>query len=424
MRRALALARVLIAFWVTAGGAAAQSYDYPFSDPYVATVVGTPKEYQAELPKQIPIEQHSISIFKDREPPEVFWYDDQLHYSYAVQDGPAPLVFLIAGTGGSYAGEKNRMMARAFYQAGFHVVSLSSPTFMNFIVAASETGVPGHAYQDAEDLYRVMERIWARLKKDVQVTDFYVTGYSLGGFNTAFVTWLDERRKVFRFKKALLINPPVRLYSSISLLDRMTQNIPGGVDNFNRFFERLMKGFSEIYKRSDQLEMGPDTLYRAYKALHLKDEQVAALIGVSFRLSSATLAFTSDVINDFGYIKPKNVHLTKNTSLDVYSRVAHRLGFTDYFHYVFYPYFKAKDPSLTRSGLIEEMSLADMEDYLRGAQKIEVMHNQDDIILQPGEIDFFRRVFGERATIYPKGGHCGNMAYRDNVAHMVGVFKQ
>jgi len=43
--------------------------------------------------------------------------------------------------------------------------------------------------------------------------------------------------------------------------------------------------------------------------------------------------------------------------------------------------------------------------------------------LAPGEIDFFREVFGERAKIYPHGGHCGNMAYPDNLAFMVGFFK-
>ena len=52
------------------------------------------------------------------------------------------------------------------------------------------------------------------------------------------------------------------------------------------------------------------------------------------------------------------------------------------------------------------------------------MHNIDDIILEPGEIDFVPRVFGDRAKIYPRGGHCGNMEYRDNVAHMVSVFAQ
>ena len=69
----------------------------------------------------------------------------------------------IAGTGSPYDSVKNQDMARAaFYHAGFHVVSLSSPTYANFIVAASTTGVPGHAYKDAEDLYRVMERIGIR----------------------------------------------------------------------------------------------------------------------------------------------------------------------------------------------------------------------------------------------------------------------
>ena len=47
------------------------------------------------------------------------------------------------------------------------------------------------------------------------------------------------------------------------------------------------------------------------------------------------------------------------------------------------------------------------------------MHNEDDLILLPGEIDFFSETFGSRAKIYPYGGHCGNMAHRDNVAHMV-----
>ena len=90
----------------------------------------------------------------------------------------------------------------------------------------------------------------------------------------------------------------------------------------------------------------------------------------------------------------------------------------------FFPYQKEKNPALTRDKLIADMSLTGIEDYLRTAEKIEVMHNQDDIILEPGQIDFFPRVFGDRAKIYPRGGHCGNMDFRDNVTHMVNVFSQ
>ena len=399
------------------------SYDYPFDDTYLATVLGTPKEYRAELPEKIPLKKRKIKIF-DRDTPDALWYDEELRYSYALQKRAAPLVFLIAGTGASYDGGKNTNMGKAFYKAGFHVVSISSPTYMNFIVSSSKSGVPGHAFGDAEDIYRVMETIWGKLKKKIEVTDFYVTGYSLGGFNAAFVTYLDEKRQVFNFRKALLINPPVRLYSSISLLDRMLENIPGGVDNFPLFYDKLVEEIGRVYKRADQINFGEEFLYQAFKAVNPDDEELAALIGVSFRISSANMAFTSDLMTDQGYIKPTNVRFTKNTSPGKFQHVAQRLGFTDFFHGYFYPYHKARNPDLSRTELIEQMSLSTIEDYLRSAEKIEVMHNQNDLILEPGEIDFFPRVFGHRAKIYPKGGHCGNMDYRDNVAHMVNVFRQ
>ncbi len=400
-----------------------ESYDFPFENPFVATVLGTPQEYRAELPERIPLRKREMEIF-DRDVPEPLWFDERLRYSYALQRGPAPLVFLIAGTGASYDGVKNTNMGKAFFKAGFHVVSISSPTHMNFIVSSSKSGIPGHAFEDAEDIYRVMEKIWNKLEKKIEVTDFYITGYSLGGFNTAFVTYLDEKKQTFNFRKALLINPPVRLYSSISLLDRMLENIPGGVDNFPRFYDKLVAEISRIYERADRVDLGEEFLFQAFKAVDPENEELAALIGVSFRISSANMAFTSDLMTDWGYIKPKNVRFTKNTSPGNLNAVAHRLGFTDFFHVYFYPYHKARDPDLRRSELIEQMSLSTIEDYLRSAEKIEVMHNEDDLILEPGEIDFFPRVFGDRAKIYPKGGHCGNLDYRDNVAHMVNVFRQ
>jgi len=415
---------LLAAVWLSTGWASPAVYDFPIDNKYLATVVGTPPGFRADLPKKIPLKHRSITIFEDREVPEAFFFDEKLRYSQALQKGPAPLVFLIAGTGAAYNGGKNVNMARAFYQAGFHVVSISSPTYMNFIVAASRSGVPGHTVEDAEDIYRVMERIWDTLKDRVEVTDFYVTGYSLGGFNAAFVTWLDETKQTFNFRKALLINPPVRLYSSISLLDRMLNNIPGGIDNFPQFYDKLVEQLTRVYKKSDTVDIGEDFLYQAFEAVDPDNEELAALIGVSFRISSANMAYTTDLMTDFGYIKPKNVTMTKNSSPSEFMKVAHRLGFTDFYHVYFFPYQKAKNPSLTRSGLINDMSLSSIEDYLRSAEKIEVMHNVDDIILEPGDIDFFPRVFGDRAKIYPRGGHCGNMDFRDNVTHMVNVFSQ
>ena len=410
------------AIWSGAASAGdASSYGFPIEDRFMATVVGTPDGYQKEFPK-IPVKVDRITVFPDRKVPEYLWYESEMRYTHAFQDKPARLIFLIAGTGASHNSEKNYAMGRAFYYSGFHVVTLSSPTHPNFLVSASKTGVPGHAVHDAEDLYRVMELIQDKFRNDIEVTDFYVAGYSLGGFNTAFVTWLDEKRKVFNFRKALLINPPVRLYSSISMLDRMLENIPGGLDNFTAYYDKIVKALGTVYSQADRLEFNEEFLYQVFQELQPRDEELAALIGLAFRFSSAHLAFTSDLMTDFGYIKPKNVTLGRYSSPGEYAKVAMRLGYTDYFHRFYYPFYNARlDKPVSRREMIENISLKTIEDYLHDSDKIYVIHNQDDLILAEGEIDFFPRVFGERARIYPHGGHLGNMKYIDNMRHMLKV---
>ncbi|MFZ0467452.1 MAG: hypothetical protein WAL92_00875, partial [Thiogranum sp.] len=65
--------------------------------------------------------------------------------------------------------------------------------------------------------------------------------------------------------------------------------------------------------------------------------------------------------------------------------------------------------------------LESIEDYLPNSKKIYVMDNRNDLILEEGEVDYLKRVFGDRATLYPYGGHCGNMQYVDNVSQMLRV---
>ncbi len=399
-------------------------YDYPFVDPFAATVVGTPSGYRAPLPKRIPVDQLEISIFKDREVPDVFWYNDKLKFSLARQDHRAPLIFNIAGTGAGHNSNLMKVMQRAFYKAGFHVISLPSPTHSNFIVSASNTGVPGRVEDDAADLYRVMELAYERVKERIDVSEFYLTGYSLGAWQAAFVAHLDEEAQVFNFAKVLMINPPVSLYSSIRILDQMLlDNVPGGINGLDDYFERVFGAFVEVYKDHEFTNFGEDFLYRAYTTYEPGDEQLAALIGLSFRMSSSNMVFTSDVMSQSGYIVPKSKELSTSTSLTEYFKTGMRLSFEDYLDELFYPYFKAKNPSLTREDLVEEASLERIEDYLTRTQKIGLMTNEDDIILAPGELDYLMDVFGVRAKIFPTGGHCGNLEQRHVIAHMTEFFK-
>jgi len=218
-----------VALLITLISGSANAYDYPFKDPYVATILSTPPEFSFKPDAEVPVKKAELQVFPDREAPEIFWYLGKLKYSYLKQKQAAPLIFLVAGTGASFQSPKMLAMQKAFYLAGYHVVSISSPTHPNFIVAASTSGVPGNLVEDSRDIYNVMEAIWSKLqKKDMVATDFYLTGYSLGATQSAFIAKLDEERQVFNFRKVLLINPAVNLYNpGVPLVSNPQHNPPG-----------------------------------------------------------------------------------------------------------------------------------------------------------------------------------------------------
>jgi hypothetical protein len=406
----------------------ADAYDYPLKDPYLATVIGTPSEFQPKLPEKIDYKMLSFKVFPERVIPSVFWYQREFRYSLTYQKGEAPLIFVIAGTGSSFYSSNMIFFQRIFYQAGFHVICLPSPTQMNFIVTASNTALPGNIVRDSEDLYRVMTMAWEQVKDRIKVSEFYLTGYSLGGSEAAFVSKLDEEKRVFNFKKVLVINPAVSLYTSAKILDEMIlAALPGGLQDWPAWFDRVLGRFSEIYKTMSQVDLSHDFLYKVYQALPKdqppKRENLATMIGTAFRISSNNMIFTSDVMTNAGLIVPKNLKLSATDSLYDYFRLTSTTTFIDYFDELLFPYYKAKYPELTQEMAIKIVSLHNIEDYLRTSPKIGLMGNEDDLILTPQDVAFLKDVFGIRAKIYPYGGHCGNMSYTENVADMLNFFK-
>ena len=87
------------------------------------------------------------------------------------------------------------------------------------------------------------------------------------------------------------------------------------------------------------------------------------------------------------------------------------------------PMWRARYGGGSINQLINEVSLYGIEDYLKNSPKIAVMHNADDVILGPGDLGFLRRTMGDRLTVYPYGGHCGNLNYRVNSNDMLEFFR-
>ena len=407
------------------------AYGFPIQNPYEATVVGTPPDvkYTWEKPRKPEPKLLKINFDKDLSGiplAKTFGIAD-LKLLFAQQKEAAPLIFVIAGTGAAYNSPKVMFLMNTFYQAGYHVITISSPTKPPFMAAASSTNLPGLTNYDAEDLYKVMKHVLTLVDDEIEITEKYVTGYSLGGIDSAFVGYLDTQRKEINFDKVLMINPPVNLYTSVSNLDsiipeyRKKHPEATGKQVFDDVFERLAAHF----KHTGNVKFTADTIYDIQKGPHaLPLADVELLIGISFQFSSADLAFTSDALNHTGWIIPADQNYSPMSGdLDYWYKRSLRWQFLTYFDKMIVPWWQEQHPGDTRDDIINKVSLYAIEDYLRNNESVGVMTNSDDIILGPGDIEYLQEVLGDRATIYPYGGHCGNMEYTQNVTDMLDFFK-
>ena len=388
-------------------------------------MTGTPVELRYKFGQEKPmrVRSYDLDIFPEREIPPLFQSVRRLAFSLAYQKQAAPLLFVIAGTGGSHRTATARFLQRVFYQAGFHVITLASPTSYEFITAASETRYPGISAEDARDLYRVMQLSLERVKDRISVTDVYLTGYSLGGLQAAFVSHIDEQEQAIGFRKVLLLNPPVSLYTSASILDDLVGSDPR-MKNAHIFFNGLFEKFTEYFKENGMIRLDDEAfMFKFQKSERsLTQEEIMTLIGAAFRFTSAGLVFTVDALNRTGYVVEKDQSLTLSTPLDEYLKRGLWWRFTDYFERLLIPYWEHLHPEDNRDCLIEKISLFALRDYLEGAHKIGVISNADEIILAPEDIQFLSETFGSRAIIFPRGGHLGNLQHRDYVARMLTFF--
>ncbi|MDU8293717.1 serine/threonine protein kinase [Pseudomonas syringae pv. actinidiae] len=403
------------------------TYGYPLTNPFEATIASTPPDLRPDLPDDEDIDQdvYTLNLHPEREftLPDNFWAVKKLHYRLAKQDHAAPLIFLIAGTGAPYNSTINEFLKKLYYGAGYHVVQLSSPTSYDFMSSASRFATPGVSTEDAEDLYRVMQAIRAQ-QAQLPVTDYYLTGYSLGALNAAFVSKLDETRRSFNFKKVLLLNPPVNLYTSISNLDKLVQTNVKGINNTTTFYELVLAKLTRYFRQKGYIDLNDALLFDFQQSKqHLTNEQMAMLIGTSFRFSSADIAFTSDLINRRGLIIPPKFPISEGTSLTPFLKRDLQCDFDCYLTEQVIPMWRARTDGGSLLQLMDQVSLYALKDYLHSNTKIAVMHNADDVILGAGDLGFLRKTFGDRLTVYPYGGHCGNLNYRVNTDAMLEFFR-
>lgn len=385
-----------------------------------ATVFGPRPQDLAAMPATVPLLELDLTLPWARPVPALYWFDRRLRAWFSAQPGAAPLAIVIAGTGGDGNTSKLATLRAVLYGAGYHVLTVPSPTFPGFIVSASSTGVAGDLRQDSQDLYAAIQALVAHLPHGTRVTQLDLLGYSLGGAHAAVIKSIDAVEHKLNIQRAIMINPPVSLFSSIGRLDELfTLSIGSGDTGVEQLYKRLYTRLANLYRRSNRVTIDETDLYSAAAAVLRSDADFSAVIALSFRLSLVDVFFAGDLYAGTGVVVDPRHPPAVGDSLEHIGVILRGKTFADYFSTVFAPYYLLHRPGSTPSSLLSDNRLDIIASELEHNPDYYAMTNDDDPILNADDLAWLRAKLGSRIVVYDHGGHLGNLGERQQVADLL-----
>ena len=383
---------------------------------------GTAPQNLATLPEKVPLSEINLELPWHRPVPAVLWFDRKLRVWLSAQKQPAPLAIVISGTGSDGNTSKLALLRAALYGAGYHVLTLPSPTFPGFIVAASSTGVAGDLHQDGLDLYAVMQQIVKKLPRNVQATDIDVLGYSLGGANAAIVKSIDDQQHKLNIHRVVMINPPVSLFASIGRIDRLfAQSIGTSDAAVEQLYRRLYAHLGNLYRASERVEIDESFLLSAAAATLKTDGEFAAAIALTFRTALVDMFFVGDLSARTGVVIDPDHPPKVSDSLQRIQAALRAKPFSEYYSRVFAPYYLRTRPGSTATSLIANNRLDIIGEQLRQNGDYYAQTNSDDLILDRRELAWLKGTLGRRIVVYDHGGHLGTIGEKQQLADMLAM---
>ena len=387
-----------------------------------ATVFGTPPQDLAPMPGRVPLAEIDIALPWARPVPDVLWFDRKLRVWFSAQKQAAPLAIVISGTGNDGNTAKLSTLRAALYGAGYHVLTMPSPTFPGFIVSASSTGVAGDLMQDGRDLYAAMQQVIAHLPRKVRITGIDVLGYSLGGAHAAVVKSIDAAEGKLKIRRAVMIDPPVSLFASVGRLDKLFAiNVGMGDDAIESLYRKLYAELANLYRASDRVQIDETFILAAAAAVLKTDQEFSAAIALTFRINLVNMFFVGDLYAGTGVVVDPNRPPKVGDSLEETQRILRNKPFAEYFTKVFAPFYLKRRPQSTAASLIADNRLDIIGEDLRSSGDYYAQSNSDDLILDKRELAWLRDTLGSRIAVYDHGGHLGNIGSRQQVSDMLAM---
>ena len=409
MRFHLALA-VLAALGLLTRSIEAADYNYPYRDPYLATatsaILGN-DEATARVESNV---LHVPGLPGRNKLPSLEGRGD-LSLAFYRQNQAAPLLFILAGVGSNPYFGVGPYLASLFYRAGSHVVILPSPLNWNFALSASTSGAPGYAPADARDLYDVMQKTLTILRDryNVKPTAIRFLGVSLGALEGAHLSVIDADEGKIGIANYLLINPPLDLHYALKKIDEWSRLAQKFGPEKSRGL--VSKALAIVDSFSDETPDDPAVIDRMAKKLAgFTTEELQYLLAESLQSQLYELIYVTQVIQDQNVLPaPKD---------DMRKRLQEAKSFTlvDYYWKIAVPLWQKQlgDSQADPESLLQRSSLAPIVDRLRSNPKVHIMDNLDDFFAERKSIEALKEALGDQVTLYPYGGHLGNIWYPEN----------
>jgi pimeloyl-ACP methyl ester carboxylesterase len=397
----------------------AAGYKYPYRDPYLATATTAILSDNGAMPRlksqvvHVPglPGRNRLSSLEGRGDVSIALYR---------QNHPAPLIFILAGIGSNPYFGVAPYLASIFYQEGFHIVILPSPMSWNFALSASRSGAPGYTPADARDLYYVMQKSLPVLRGrySLKITGVNFVGVSLGALEGAYLSVIDADERKIGIGKYLLVNPPVDLSYAVKKLDEWNSL----QDKFgkDKSKEIVAKAVAIVESFSKERRDDPAVLDRLVKKFaSFTAEELQFLIAENLQSQLPDLVYVTQVIHEQNILTAAKDQVRKRL------QEAKDFTFMDYSEQIAVPLWRLQvaEPQADLESFIKRGSLARILDRLRGNSKVHIMHNADDFLAERKSIDELKEALGDQVTLYPYGGHLGNLWYSENKEHALRLFR-
>jgi hypothetical protein len=397
----------------------AADYGYPYRDPYLATATTAILSDDGATARVESTIVHVPGLPGRNNLPTLEGRGDVSLALYR-QNHPAPLLFILAGLGSNPYFGVAPYLASLFYREGFHVAILPSPMSWNFALSASRSGAPGYAPQDARDLYEVMQKALTALsdRYGIKPTSINFMAVSLGALEGAYLSVIDGDEGKIGIAKYLLVNPPVDLAYAVRKIDEWS--------TLSRKFGReksqgvVSRALAIIDDFSDERRDDPAVFDRlAKKFAGFTTEELQFLIAENLQSQLSELVYVTQVIHDQMVLTAPKDNMRKRLE------EAKRFTFSDYNQKIAVPLWQkqVENPRRDLEEFIQRGSLARIVDRLRGNPKVHILHNADDFLAGRQSIEALKKALGDQVTLFPRGGHLGNLWFPENKEFALRFFR-